>query len=347
MTDHASSHFGKPLASLTYADIAAYFQTPRSESATLEFKSSPARATFDAGLGKVARGISSFLNANGGILIWGAPAASKQVAGHYADEFSGELCPVREYHPKDTVINRINSLISPLPAGLQVQILREGEHCLYVFEVQESQTKPHQFDHRYYIRLDGQSHPAPHYLVDAMMKQVSYPDLAGVLAFHGLQGSGRDKKSTELTLTIGLFNFSPFQNEEAVSYQLTVSGGYLSDSLGLLTSVGKNPSYAAGGFQVTHENFADVLHFGTPKTRLERISFNEQTLGMTKDLLYLDLTFGGKRSPAKISSYVLDLSKYWEGMDARDAIVYTKENVLFADKTQKSREEALREFKAQ
>jgi hypothetical protein len=344
--DHASLHFGKPLGSLNYADISAYFQTPRAESATLEFKSSPPRSNFDSGLGKVARGISSFLNANGGILVWGAPGASKQ-ASSGADEFSGDLCPLREYVPKDTVINRINSLINPLPAGLQVQILRDGENCLYIFEVQESRTKPHMFNHSYYIRLDGQSHPAPHYLVDALMKQVTYPDIAGVIAFHQLQESTRDKKNTDLSLTIGLFNFSPFQNEETVSYKLTVSGGYLTRSLGTISSLGKNPAYIAGGYQVVHENFAEVLHFGTPKTYLEQITINEQTLKRTKDMLYVDLSFGGKRSPARISSYVLDLSKYWSGIDAKDAVIHMKENVLFADKEQKTREEHLQDFKDQ
>ncbi|SCW72002.1 helix-turn-helix domain-containing protein [Mucilaginibacter sp. NFR10] len=342
--DHASLHFGKPIGNLSYADIIAYFQIPRAESATLEFKSSPPRSNFDAGLGKVARGISSFLNANGGILVWGAPTASKQ-AGGSADEFSGDLCPLREYVPKDTVINRINSLISPLPAGLQVQILRDGENCLYIFEVQESRTKPHMFGHSYYIRLDGQSHPAPHYLVDALMKQVTYPDIAGVIAFHSLQESSKDKRSTEMAMTIGLFNFSPFQNEENISYKLTISGGYLSNSLNMIQT--RNPAYAAGGFQVVHENAVDVLHFGTPKSFLERVAFNDQTLRMTKNMLYLDLSFGGKRSPAKISSYVLDLSKYWVEMDPKDAVIYTKENILFADKEQKSREDELQDFKNQ
>jgi hypothetical protein len=344
--DYSSLHFGKSLAELTYTDITDYFQTPRTESAVIEFKSFSERSAFDAGLQKVVRGISSFLNSSGGILIWGAPAASK-APGNDKDLFVGALCPLREFVGKDTVINRINAMISPLPAGLNVQILSNEDTYVYVFEVQESRIKPHQFEYRYYIRLDGQTHPAPHYMVDAMIKQVTYPDLAGVIAFHTFHEGKLTEKGTEFNVTIGLFNFSPFQNEETVSYRLTVSGGFFTRSRGALSSLSKNPWYGAGGYQVVHQNFADVLHFGAPKTYLEPITISPQMLKTTGDMLHLHLVFGGKYSPAKASNYTLDLSKYWYGLDARDLIVETEENVLFADKELKSRKDQLDEFKRQ
>ncbi len=43
----------------------------------------------------------------------------------------------------------------------------------------------------------------------------------------------------------------------------------------MLTSVSKNPSYVAGGWQVKHDNFAEVLHYGAKKTYLEQITVNE------------------------------------------------------------------------
>ncbi len=346
--DFSSLHFSKPLAELTYADISGFFSKGRTESATLEFKSFPERSHFDQGLQKVARGISSFLNSTGGILIWGAPKGAPQNETAN-DIFMGQLCPVKDYVTKDTLINRINALISPLAPGLEVQILSDANGYIYVFEVQESSIKPHQFDYRYYIRLDGQTHPAPHYLVDAMIKKISYPDIAGVIKFHELQKTSNNQQETVMAIEIGVFNFSPFQNEESVSFRLTCSGGFFTRSRGFLVNAMKNPSYTNGGKGLSYEDFANVLHYGTPRTYVDEISFSDQTLKENGGVLNLHLSFGGKRSPAKLSSYAFDLSKYWIEMDPNDALIRCEENQLIADTSNTggmSREKDLRAFTA-
>lgn len=332
--DFSTAYFGKPLDNLEYNDIVNYFAEPKQETETIEFKSYHPQAMFDKGLQGVIRGISAFLNSSGGILIWGAPNGQK-VQGQAEDVFVGSLSPVTELQGKDRLINKISSAIVPLPVGIKVNILESNGTYIYVFEVQESIYKPHQYDTRYFVRLDGQTKPAPHYLVDALMKQVTYPNLNGVIKFHPM--SYDDAGSHLLPITIGIFNFSELQNEEQISFRLLCIGGYFQRSRTARVIPSRpRAEYEMGGQELVYEGFADVLHFGTPRTYNDTLVVNRETLRENKSQLILLLSFGGRKSPAKTTSYTLDFGRQIIRPETPDMLISeAKENVLFSELHQK------------
>jgi len=319
MTSYSTVYFGKALHELSYKDIELFFsEEQHTESETIEFKSYNIRGSFDDQLNKgVIRGISAFLNSSGGILIWGAPVG-KKIEGRSEEIFAGDLSPVNHLKEKDALINVIISRISPLPMGISVQILNQGEYFIYVFEVQPSINKPHQFNERYYIRLDGQSKPAPHYLVDALFKQIKYPEICGYIKFEKAQYD----YNGNLTLSIRVFicNFSPLQNEEKMFYQLVVMPGLIDRS----------------GTGTFYSDITEVLHYGKPVGNGFQISISGDEYVNTLSEIKFMLSFGGKFSPAKFSSYTLSLKRLpADHKNANSLITQMEENILFHDHQKK------------
>ncbi|TCK80888.1 AlbA family DNA-binding domain-containing protein [Albibacterium bauzanense] len=200
--------FKKSLRELKYKDLESFFQQEREESEILEFKSL-GRDTMDATLTKhVFRTVSAFLNSSGGILILGSPVPTEIIKYKKKVKIChGILTLTSEYIEKDILINRISTAISYMPIGINIQVIEQENKYLYLIEVQESNSKPHQHNGIYHIRLDGQSKPAPHYLVDAMFNQIKYPDL-DVTAFFLLHSETSD--------TIKLWAYLVITNESYV-----------------------------------------------------------------------------------------------------------------------------------
>ena len=157
------------------------------------------------------------LNSEGGILIWGAPKGQK-IDGKKEKIFQGALSPVDELKEKDGLINTISDTINPLPVGIAVKILDNGSsQYVYVFEVQVSNYRPHQYKHIYYARLDGQTRPAPHYLVEALMKRITYPNIEAYLKITGWEEANGHHM---IDIEIVVCNFSELRNEENVSLSI-------------------------------------------------------------------------------------------------------------------------------
>ncbi len=329
--DFSTAYFGKPLDNLEYNDIVNYFADPKQETETIELKSYHPQSTFDKGLQGVIRGISAFLNSSGGLLIWGAPSGQK-IQGQAEDVFVGNLSPVNELHGKDRLINKITSAIVPLPIGIKVNILESNGAYIYVFEVQPSTYKPHQFDTRYYVRLDGQTKPAPHYLVDALMKQVTYPNLNGVIKFHPMTID--NAAAYHLPITIGIFNFTEMQNEETVSFRLSCTGGYFQNGRSTIqfNKTMQPAQYHMAGQELVYENFANVLHFGPPQLHKDHIVIDDHNRTLSNGILSLTLSFGGKKSPAKTSVYRLDFSRHTIKLSYPDVLITVRhENMLLSE----------------
>ena len=163
----SQTYLGKSLEELTYKDIEEFFIEEQVETETLEFKSGELFKTineFKDSLNKnINRSITAFLNSSGGLLIWGAPREYKK-DGTNIKYCKGELYPINISRDKDSLISEITRAISHMPIGIKVKILssEDGKSHIYIFEVKESQSKPHQSNHRYFIRLDGQTQDAPH-----------------------------------------------------------------------------------------------------------------------------------------------------------------------------------------
>jgi hypothetical protein len=300
--DFAINYFGKDLNNITYCDVEEFFEIPRQENETIEFKSFAVAATFEKGLDTVIQTICAFLNSSGGLLIWGAPRGVK-LSGSSEKVFQGALCPLNEIKEKDSLISKVSSNITPLPIGINVSILENDGRYLYIFEVQRSQYEPHQFQHKYHVRLDGQTVPAPHYLVEALMRQITFPNLAGVINFAPLKYTDN---LILLPIKVGIFNFSELQNEENVSFRILCVGGYFIDGTGA-QFVTRKVQYSMNGHELIYNNFAPVLHFGIAYTYENEIVVRQDLVKENNGKLNVLLSFGGKRSPAMTSQYVLTL----------------------------------------
>mgnify|MGYP000881575833 FL=1 len=179
--NYSKNYFGKNLTELSYTDIENFFIEEKKESNSLEFKSySTENGNLNKSIESITKGICAFLNSEGGILIWGAPKGIKR-ENRQEKVFIGDLSPVPELKEKDWLINKISDSITPLPIGVNVQTLDKNDSYVYVFEIQQSKYCPHQFKNTYYARLDGQTKPAPHYLIEALFKKITFPQIEGFI----------------------------------------------------------------------------------------------------------------------------------------------------------------------
>ncbi|QWX84860.1 ATP-binding protein [Cellulophaga sp. HaHaR_3_176] len=325
MTNYAEKYFGKDLEELEYADISNFFIESKEESDKIEFKAfHPDYGNFNQNLDGVIRGICGFLNSNGGILIWGAPLGKKE-DGKIV--FVGDLAPVKEFKEKDTLISKISDSITPLPVNINVQIIENDGSYLYIFEIQQSNYSPHQFKNTYYARLDGQTKPAPHYLIDALFKKVNYPNIEGFINLdrYGNAGNG----NMFLDISILIINFSELQNEQDISYRVICGQAVFAGSLNARTE----RFYSMEGHQYTNRNHIDILHFGGPEMNSQRLIFNMETLGDEHNYeMDIVLFFGGKKSPLKFSEYKLNFGGSISAKNPVGLISNLEENVLASEK---------------
>jgi predicted HTH transcriptional regulator len=319
--EYSNIYFNKSLDDLTYQDIEDFFVENKEEGETIEFKSFHQQSTFDSNIGNVIKGISAFLNSNGGLLIWGAPVG-KNLENRKEQIFVGALAPVNILKEKDALINLISNRITPLPIGIKVKILEKENQYLYIFDVQQSLYKPHQYNDRYYVRLDGQSKPAPHYLIEALVKRISYPDVNGFIKFEKLFYS---ETRYVLNFSVFLVNFSKLQNEENAAFQLVLFPGKILNK----------------GQHIWGEFYSEeykVLHFGRPVRQNFDVAISEEDLAKFNYKLKISISFGGKYSPAKSSNYTIQLKPKQateQDKNANDLIIKLEENVLFSDHQEK------------
>lgn len=304
---YSEQYFGKKLNDLDYSDIEIFFIEPREETETIEFKSGA--GDFENMLHNIIpKVLSSFLNSSGGILVWGSPQ-EKWV--NEADKSKGKICsgsmiPVNTYKEKDSVINKILGRISYMPSGISLKILTQGDSYIYVFEIRESEVKPLQSDGRYYIRLDGQCKPAPHYLVDALFKQVKIPNLEGYLRF---LNANFTKNILAISVRFFIFNFTPTLNEKNVSADLLCSNGNF--------RVEGNPA----------KKKVDKLVFGRPWSYTFTWTIEIDQLDEIANEVSFILSFMGDNSPAKVSEYKLNLRSIQRGnIDHKTHVTCIREN---------------------
>jgi hypothetical protein len=326
MDNYSHQYFGKSLEDLAFLDLTNFFATEKEESDKIEFKAfHPNYGNFNRNLEGVIRGICAFLNSNGGVLIWGAPL------GQTVDDrlvFQGALSPVNQLIEKDTLISKISDSVTPLPVNVNVQIIENDGNYLYVFEVQKSNYSPHQFKNIYHARLDGQTKPAPHYLIDALFKKISYPNIEG---FINLDRFGNTNNGNVfLDISIIIINFSALQNEQDISYRLICGQAIFSGSLHPQTS----RFYSMEGHQYINTNNIDILHFGAPEMTSQRLIFNLETLeDQHNNEMDLVLLFGGKKSPLKFSEYKLNFgNEPFTANNPVGLITNIEENVLASEK---------------
>lgn len=327
MDNFSKQLFAKDIEELELEDIKRYFSSEKNESDKLEFKAfHNSYGNFQKNLEGVIRGICAFLNSDGGILIWGAPLGQKK---DNKTIFFGNLSPVIEFIDKDTFISKISDSITPLPTSISLKIIELDKKYIYIFQIQKSKYSPHQYKNTYWARLDGQTKPAPHYLIEALFKKIQFPNIEGYLRFDKYRLITGN--ISHLTVSVIIINFSEFQNESCISYQLVCEQATFKE---WRNHIPMNHSYYdLNGHLYASHNYNDILHFGAPEIIEHTLEFDIESL-IYKNNGEMDFTlaFGGKSSPLKFSIYKLDLSGNIQANNLSTLIVNKEENILASNR---------------
>ena len=155
---------GKPASQMTLDDLSDFFASGPNETQYLEFKSGQVES------GKLLKEICAFLNAEGGLLILGAP---RQIASGKAQL---DLSPIPD---KQILLRQITGGIQPAPEGIVIHQLPSENGSAFLIEVPPSPTPPHQLpgSGQYYVRQGAVSRPAMHEEVERMFLEKRQPAL--------------------------------------------------------------------------------------------------------------------------------------------------------------------------
>jgi len=319
--------FNQDLYTLAYADIVQFFDTEKEENLNLEFKSYPAQGSTQEKENSVMKAICGLLNSEGGIVIWGAPIEVRDAQGNTTAH--GALTPFETNLDRDRFINKISSLIIPLPIGVRVQQLNDANgDSIFVIEVEKSNQKPHQFKNNYYIRLDGQTKIAPHYLISAMMKSIDFPIIRGHIRLKNINLIGNN---IVLSFVKVLFNTSPFNNDINFFYRIVAIPGVI--------RIGDN-TYAG---DYTNDTLKIMSH-GRPSRSTFQLVIPSPALVARGQEVDVVISFGGEKSPSKISRYKYLLNNITIGDVSNDELPYLiekNENGLPSDVSNNTVDESI------
>ena len=320
--NYSQTFIGRSLEELEYQDIQEYFEVERIETDQLEFKSINEKGTLNEKFPSLIRSICAFANSSGGLLIWGAPVGIRP-EGRQEKIFTGALTHLSEAIEKDFLISKVSDSIIPLPEGITVKILNNDDNYIAVFEIQESEYAPHQTNDRYYMRIDGQTKPAPHHYIEALFRRIKFPNIENVIKITDARSVGNNY---QIEFDLYFFNWSPLENEENLSIRVVTDHGVFPQA--------QNPAYHDHYRMDGHEYYVDplkdVFHYGEPIRENNVIIVNPH--GTLEDNLHFKIMvmFGGKKSPMKSSEYTLDLSRIHD-YDPNNMIIERKENRTMFD----------------
>jgi hypothetical protein len=330
----SESFFGKKINDLAEQDLFNYFSTVRKESDNIEYKSyvdhSSEGGTQESRnkkkYSKILESITAFLNTGGGILIWGAPRGEK-LTGETEESYSGNLTSVPYLIEHDSFFGKVSSEISPIPTEIFFKriSLVQGKN-LYVFEVNRSEITPHQFKGTYFIRVGASTHTAPHQLVEAMIKRITFPKLEGYILFsQPFNVTG----NLIVPIRIMLYNESPFINEKNVQFRILTVG------CDVLNPFNPLFNYILQGGSDYFENAKPILHKNMPYLSELCLATSQQIVMQNDALLNVSLTFWGDSSPVVMSYYVYKVHISASGPNAFTLEnIEQSENKLLMDKSQ-------------
>lgn len=296
--------FDKDIHSLTQDDILHYFSSEKRETNTIEFKAyiddrkpgTTKEGRDNEKLDTIIKTICGFLNSDGGILIWGAPGGKRESGNE--EVYKGHLTPVELQIEPDQFINKISSVISPIPLRILFQAIRltENSFC-YVLEVDKSEFSPHQYKGTYYMRMDGSTRPAPHHYVEALMKKISFPRLFCSIEFGEMINP---KNIAYVPLVVTIHNLSKFIQDKKVRYQLISRGADILEP---------NQTFFNGitNMALITKNAVPLLHYNMPYYGnyvlvVEKMKLNYKNEAEVKLIVW------GELSPAISCNYKLHIS---------------------------------------
>lgn len=325
--------FGKPLANITFSDLLSYFETSRTESDILEFKSFQTSITVESGRGredekKVLKTITAFLNSAGGILIWGAPEGIKGTE-QKESVFQGALTPSHVLYEKDSFINKIANRIISAPSGISFHRIGDlNGGYLYLIEVPASEYAPHQFENVYYMRMDGQTVPAPHHYIEAKFRKVSFPKLEGYLRLDSYIHN--ESNQGVLSCTLIFRNQSRYQNDENLHCRVISDHGKV---LRIDSAVSPTNQMLTMGSDYVVPRIADVIYYGNYLHHEFKLILSRDHLYQSNYEIKLVVAFGARYSPMKVSHYTVKVGPMFPAKKS-EAIVFKRENLFFHENEQ-------------
>ena len=218
--------FGKSWNTISNEDITHFFKVEVSESTYLECKSYSSNGAIEKKFVGITRAICAMLNSEGGIVIWGAPREDRKVIQGQGTRsvFMGDLTYLPDDLDKDWIANKINDSIVPLPSGILIKILKFELGSVVLFQVPKSEYRPHQTKDVYYMRLDGQSKPAPHHYVEALFKREKLARLSGHIR---VERGNKIHEKASFPFTVYIFNRSKAVTDINIHARLNVDIGEL------------------------------------------------------------------------------------------------------------------------
>ncbi|MDO6433503.1 ATP-binding protein [Flavitalea sp. BT771] len=294
----AKQFFNKTISDLSYQDIVDFFADAKDETDRIEFKSNSPKNPNEADFQPINKAVCAFLNSEGGLVIWGAPVG-QTVTGKKEKVFQGALTPTTKSFEKDQFINKISSAITPVPRGILFNRLEHAGAYIYVIEIEPSEYSPHQTDNTYYMRLDGQSRPAPHHYIEALFKRIKFPKIDGyiVLSDYRLDGG-----NFFITATFMVFNQSRYLNADNVHLRAIITKG--------VRFVGTGASDDYYGMSNHEWNRVDskVLYNNAPHRFSQQIQINPRELSSIGSEFEIWFYFAANNSPLRISRYKIRLN---------------------------------------
>lgn len=167
----AQQFFGKALQAITAEDVLHFFSKAQYEGHHLEFKSGQVR------MDKILKEVSAFLNADGGLLIIGAPRETEVGVGEEPHTLG--LPDPSHIQSSDAILEAIHHLIEPTPAGMSLAQVSFNGGSIFLLDILPSTVPPHQVGPvgTYYLREGAVSRPANHLELERLFFQKRMPDL--------------------------------------------------------------------------------------------------------------------------------------------------------------------------
>lgn len=305
MANYTEIYLGKTnITEISYSDIENYFKEPQEESDRIEYKSFVSSVSISQSETEknIIKSICAFLNSEGGLLIWGAPKGIKE-EDKKEKIFKGDLSSVEYLYEKDQLIRKISDKIIPTPKGILFHRITNNGKYIYIFEVAKSEYSPHQYEDKFYMRIDGQTKTAPYHYIDALFKKIKFPNLNGFIKITNWQQSLNENKCL-LHIDIYIYNYSKLQNDYNVSYRLFCDKGKFD---GWNSHFGGNKiRYVTQGHEMIVSQAKDIIHYGEPIKESHSIEVDRNFIIKDNKIKIL-LLFGAKYSPMKVSEYTITL----------------------------------------
>ncbi|MHA1381469.1 MAG: AlbA family DNA-binding domain-containing protein [Candidatus Helarchaeota archaeon] len=166
--------FKKDIDQIIDQDIYDFISQRLEESKILEYKSVK---VIDSNFGKITKTICGFANSEGGLLIIGVSEETQN-----SENYPKEITWYEGRMNIEAIENKIISYITPIIPDLKIKRVsnsKDEKKRIFLIEVPKSNSNPH-YDNKnknYFFRLNSQTLPMPHYLVEMAFNKRIFPDL--------------------------------------------------------------------------------------------------------------------------------------------------------------------------